>query len=42
LPEKLEKAFVDIFFQSYQKPPKSMILDLDVTAELAKELLEIL
>jgi hypothetical protein len=31
LPEKLEKAFVDIFFQSYQKPPKSMILDLDVT-----------
>jgi len=31
LPEKLEKAFVDIFFQSYQKPPKSLILDLDVT-----------
>ncbi len=25
LPQELEKAFVDIFFQSYQKPPKSII-----------------
>ncbi len=31
LPQELEKAFVDIFFQSYQKPPKSIILDMDVT-----------
>ena len=31
LPEELERAFVDIFLESYKKPPKSIILDLDVT-----------
>jgi hypothetical protein len=31
LPEKMEKAFVDIFLQSYKKPPASIILDMDVT-----------
>ncbi len=31
LPQELEKAFVDIFLESYKKAPKSIILDLDVT-----------
>ncbi len=31
LPKEVEKAFVDIFLESYKKPPKSIILDLDVT-----------
>ncbi len=29
--EEIEKAFVEIFLQSYKKPPKSIILDMDVT-----------
>ena len=31
LHQELEKAFVDIFLQSSKKPPKSIILDMDVT-----------
>ncbi len=31
LPQELEKAFVDIFLESNKTPPKSIILDLDVT-----------
>ncbi|NET52451.1 MAG: IS1380 family transposase [Merismopedia sp. SIO2A8] len=31
LPQKLEKAFIELFLESYKKPPKSIILDLDVT-----------
>ncbi len=31
LPQELEKAFLDIFFQDYKKAPKRIILDLDVT-----------
>lgn len=30
-PEKIEKLFVDIFLQSYKKPPSQIILDMDVT-----------
>lgn len=30
-PKKIEKLFVDIFLQSYKKPPKQIILDMDVT-----------
>jgi hypothetical protein len=30
-PKEIEKAFVDIFLESYQKPPKQIILDMDVT-----------
>jgi hypothetical protein len=30
-PKEIEKAFVDIFMRSYSKPPKDIILDLDVT-----------
>ncbi len=30
-PEKIEKAFVDFFLESDQKPPSSIIIDLDVT-----------
>ncbi len=29
--EEIEKAFIEIFFQSYKNPPKSIILDMDVT-----------
>ncbi len=31
LPKEIEKAFVEIFLSSYKKPPKNIILDLDVT-----------
>lgn len=31
LPEEIEKAFVEIFLNSYATPPKRIILDLDVT-----------
>ena len=31
LPQKIEKAFIELFLESYKKPPKSIILDLDVT-----------
>ena len=31
LPKEVEKAFVEFFLESYKKPPKSIILDLDVT-----------
>ena len=31
LPQEIEKAFVEIFLNSYLKPPKRIILDLDVT-----------
>ena len=31
LPEEIEKAFGEIFLESYSKPPKSIIIDLDVT-----------
>jgi hypothetical protein len=30
-PKKIEKLFVDIFLQSYKKPPRQIILDMDVT-----------
>jgi hypothetical protein len=30
-PKKIEKLFVDIFLQSYKKPPRQIILDIDVT-----------
>ncbi len=30
-PQEIEKAFVDIFLQSYKKPPKQIVLDMDVT-----------
>ncbi len=30
-PQELEKAFVDIFLDSYRKPPRQIILDMDVT-----------
>ncbi len=31
LPQEIEKAFVEIFLNSYLQPPKRIILDLDVT-----------
>ncbi len=30
-PEELEQAFVHIFLDSYRKPPRQIILDMDVT-----------
>jgi hypothetical protein len=30
-PKEIEKALVDIFLESYKKPPKQIILDMDVT-----------
>ena len=30
-PKEIETAFVDIFIESYKKPPKQIILDMDVT-----------
>jgi hypothetical protein len=30
-PKEIEKTFVDIFLESYKKPPKRIILDMDVT-----------
>lgn len=30
-PKKIERTFVDIFLESYKKPPKQIILDMDVT-----------
>jgi hypothetical protein len=30
-PKKIEKLFVDIFLHSYKKPPRQIILDMDVT-----------
>ncbi len=30
-PQELEQAFVDIFLESYTKPPRQIILDMDVT-----------
>ena len=30
-PKELEQAFVDIFLASYRKPPRQIILDMDVT-----------
>jgi hypothetical protein len=30
-PSEIEKAFVDIFLESYQTPPQQIILDMDVT-----------
>ncbi len=30
-PKKIEKLLVDIFLQSYKKPPRQIILDMDVT-----------
>jgi len=32
-PKEIEKAFVDIFLESYKKPPKQIILDMDVIRE---------
>lgn len=29
--QEMEKAFVDIFLESYKKPPRQIILDMDVT-----------
>lgn len=31
LPQEIEKVFVDIFLDSYKTPPKSIIIDMDVT-----------
>jgi hypothetical protein len=31
LPQKIEKAFVDIFLDSYSTPPQNIIIDMDVT-----------
>ncbi len=30
-PEKIKTSFLEIFLSSYQKPPKNIVLDLDVT-----------
>jgi hypothetical protein len=30
-PKEIERAFVEIFLNSYQKPPRQIILDMDVT-----------
>jgi Transposase DDE domain group 1 len=30
-PKQIEKLFIDIFLQSYKKPPSQIILDMDVT-----------
>ena len=30
-PQEIEKAFVDIFLNSYKKPPRQIVLDLDGT-----------
>ena len=30
-PKEIEKAFVDIFLASYKKPPREIVLDMDVT-----------
>lgn len=30
-PEEIERAFVDIFLDSYKKPPRQIVLDMDVT-----------
>ena len=30
-PQEIEKAFVEIFLASYKKPPREIILDMDVT-----------
>ena len=30
-PQEIEKALVDFFLQSYKKPPKQIVLDMDVT-----------
>jgi hypothetical protein len=30
-PKEIKKTFVDIFLESYKKPPKQIILDMDVT-----------
>ena len=30
-PKEIEKTFVDIFLESYKKPPRHIILDMDVT-----------
>lgn len=30
-PQEIEKTFVEIFLNSYKKPPKQIVLDLDVT-----------
>ncbi|ACK70851.1 transposase IS1380 family protein [Gloeothece citriformis PCC 7424] len=30
-PRDIEKAFIDIFLESYKKPPRQIILDMDVT-----------
>lgn len=30
-PKEIEKAFVEIFLESYKKPPRAIVLDMDVT-----------
>lgn len=30
-PQEIEQAFVEIFLQSYKKPPRAIVLDMDVT-----------
>ncbi len=30
-PQEIERAFVEIFLDSYKKPPRQIILDMDVT-----------
>ena len=30
-PKEIEKAFVDIFLESYKKPPRQIVVDIDVT-----------
>ena len=34
-PKAIEKAFVEIFLASYKKPPREIVLDMDVTDDLA-------
>ena len=34
-PKEIEKAFVEIFLASYKKPPREIVLDMDVTDDLA-------
>jgi hypothetical protein len=33
LPQEIEKIFVEVFLESYQKAPLQIILDMDVTDE---------
>jgi hypothetical protein len=32
-PQEIEKAFVEIFLESYKQPPRQIVLDMDVTED---------